>query len=110
MGYDWAERFDDAAAAQLASDPAAILKLAEHPDYANAVPTPVHFIPLLYLAGMAAEEQATVDPVLRSYSMGGISMTSYGIGVDVGLLDRLPDKAKGAARVPGVVPAMETNI
>lgn len=110
MGYNWAERFDDAAAAQMANDPAAILKLAEHPDYAKAVPTPDHFIPLLYLAGMASEEQAAVDPVLRGYSMGGISMTSYGIGVDAGLLTRLPDEAEGAARVPGGVPAVETNI
>lgn len=110
MGYDWAQRFDEAAMAQLAADPAAVLKLAEHPDYARAVPTPDHFIPLLYLAGMAAEEQLAAEPVLQGYSMGGISMTSYGIGMTAATLNRVPDEADGAARVPGDLPAVETNI
>src|SRR5690606_30425744 len=51
--FDWAERFDEATIEQLAADPGGILKLTEHPDYDQAVPTPDHFIPLLYLAGMA---------------------------------------------------------
>src|SRR5690606_15048044 len=33
LAYDWAERFDDAAAAQLAEAPGEVLRLAEHPDY-----------------------------------------------------------------------------
>src|SRR3954470_20067492 len=37
--FDWAERFDEAAVAQLAAAPGDVLKLAEHPDYALAVPT-----------------------------------------------------------------------
>ena len=45
--FDWAERFDDAAAELLARDPAGILQLADHPDYALAAPTPDHFIPLI---------------------------------------------------------------
>ena len=40
LGYDWAERFDDAAVAQMTSDPDDAMKLAEHPDYQMAVPTP----------------------------------------------------------------------
>ncbi len=38
--FDWAERFGDAVAAQLADAPGDILKLCEHPDYARPVPTP----------------------------------------------------------------------
>src|SRR5690606_18238049 len=53
LAYDWAERFDDAAAEQIARAPGEVLRLAEHPDYGQAVPTPDHFIPLLYLAGIA---------------------------------------------------------
>ena len=41
--------------------------LTEHPDYALAVPTPDHFIPLLYLAGLAAAEGAAASPLLREY-------------------------------------------
>src|SRR6478609_2251237 len=45
--FDWAERFDDAVVQQLADDPYRILSVTSHPDYASAVPTPDHFIPLL---------------------------------------------------------------
>lgn len=105
LGFDWAQRFDDAVGAQLADDPAAILKLAEHPDYAKAVPTPDHFIPMLYLAGMAAEEDVALDPMLRGYSMGAISMTSYGLGAHPDLVGHPMD----AARVPPDMPPDQTN-
>jgi 4,5-DOPA dioxygenase extradiol len=45
--FDWAQRFDDAVVEQLAREPGEILRAAEHPDFALAVPTPDHFIPLL---------------------------------------------------------------
>ncbi len=53
-GEDWVHRFDDAAAALLADRPADLASLAEHPDYRAAVPTPDHFLPLYYIAGLAA--------------------------------------------------------
>ena len=104
--FDWAERFDEAVVEQLAKDPADILKVQEHPDYALAVPTPDHFIPLLYLAGLAAESGAGVEPLVRGYAMGSISMTCYGIGLGNGH----PDEATGAATLPEDVPADQTNI
>lgn len=79
--FDWAERFDDAVAAQLAQAPGDILKLMQHPDYALAVPTPDHFIPLLYIAALAAAEGVAAEALLRGYSLGSISMSSYGVGV-----------------------------
>ena len=80
--FDWAQRFDDAVVEQLASDPGGILKVAGHPDYDLAVPTPDHFIPLLYLAGLAAAGEGAAKPLVRGYAMGSISMTCYGVGVD----------------------------
>src|SRR5690606_19169598 len=56
-GHDWGTRFDQAAIAQLAEGPAQALKLLDHPDYPVAVPTPEHFIPVLYIAGLAAAEE-----------------------------------------------------
>ncbi len=106
--FDWAERFDDSVVEQLRRNPADILKVTEHADYALAVPTPDHFIPMLYLAGLAAESGARVEALVRGYAMGSISMTCYGVGFDVG--SGPADEASGAAALPGNVPADQTNI
>jgi 4,5-DOPA dioxygenase extradiol len=104
--FDWAERFDEAAAAQLAAAPGDVLRLAEHPDYALAVPTPDHFIPLLYLAGLAEASGEAVEPLVRGHAMGSISMACYGIGLPaVPLRD-----AEGAATLPPHVPPEQTNM
>jgi len=104
-GFDWARRFDDAVLRQLADAPADILKVAEHPDYELAVPTPDHFIPLLYLAGLAAAEGG-VRPLIQGYALGSLSMTCYGMGTD----EIACRQAEGAARLPPGVPADQTNI
>ena len=104
--FDWAERFDDAAAAQLTADPAGILKLVEHPDYSLAVPTPDHFIPLLYLAGLAAAGEGIAEPLVRGYAMGSISMTCYRAGI----VTDLATQRDGAAGLPPDVPPDQTNI
>jgi len=75
-GFDWACRFDDAAEELLTSNPADVLKLLEHPDYRMAVPTPDHFIPLLYTAGIAAES-GPLHAFAKGMAVGSISMTSY---------------------------------
>lgn len=105
MAFDWAERFDDAALELMAGDPGAILKLAEHPDYALAVPTPDHFIPLLYAAGLAAAGEGQAEALLRGYSMGSLSMTCYGVGTDV----RLDEHGAAAAPIPRTPPPEQTN-
>jgi 4,5-DOPA dioxygenase extradiol len=74
-GFDWAARFDDAARELLTSAPADVLKLREHPDFDQAVPTADHFIPMLYFAGLAGAIPATV--LIQGYTYGSLSMTSY---------------------------------
>lgn len=103
--FDWNERFDDAVVEQLQEDPGGILKTAEHSDYHLAVPTPDHFIPLLYMAGVAAASGEPIKPLLRGYSMGSLSMASYGIG-----LDWQCNEGEGAATLPSDVPADQANI
>jgi 4,5-DOPA dioxygenase extradiol len=102
--FDWAERFDDAVVQQLRNEPGAILKIAEHPDYQLAVPTPDHFIPMLYIAGVAAAAGEAMEPLIRGYSMGSLSMTCYGIGTDLRCKEE-----EGAATLPANVPAEQTN-
>ena len=106
LAYDWAERFDDAAVAQLSQDPGEVLRLQAHPDYALAVPTPDHFAPLLYIAGLASAEGTSLDPLIRGYAMGSISMTCYGLGAEV----ELRKDPTCAAQLPAGVPPEQTNM
>ena len=103
--FDWAERFDDTVVERLANNPGEILKVADHPDYLLAVPTPDHFIPLLYIAGLAAQSRETMEPLIRGYAMGSLSMTCYGVGAKLAC-----HSEEGAASIPDDVPADQTNI
>lgn len=106
LAYDWAERFDDAVVEQLARAPGDVLRVCDHPDYDLAVPTPDHFIPMLYLAGLAAADEAKPEALVRGYSMGSISMTCYGLGAEM----ELRKNATCAARLPTGVPPDQTNM
>ncbi len=79
-GFDWATRFDNDVAEILTSDPSSILRVCKHRDFAAAVPTPDHFIPMLYLAGLASAAGTTADVLVDGYTNGSLSMTSYTIG------------------------------
>jgi 4,5-DOPA dioxygenase extradiol len=103
-GFDWAQRFDDAVVDRLAHDPRDILSVTSHPDYARAVPTPEHFIPLLYVAGLATSSDKPCA-ILRGYAMGSLSMTCYAVGADFLSVTN----GTGAAPLPQGVPADETN-
>ncbi|WP_460459085.1 4,5-DOPA-extradiol-dioxygenase [Angustibacter peucedani] len=83
-GYDWAQRFDEAAKERMLTDPLDFASLDAHADYAHAVPTPDHFIPALYLAGLAdAAGQASDTRVLvDGYTYGSLSMTAYTLGLE----------------------------
>jgi 4,5-DOPA dioxygenase extradiol len=80
-GFDWARRFDTAARRALVETPGDVLRLAEHADYPLAVPTPDHFIPLVYFAGLAAAAYDAGGPrpdvLVDGYANGSLSMTCY---------------------------------
>ncbi|MCV7160587.1 4,5-DOPA-extradiol-dioxygenase [Mycolicibacterium brisbanense] len=78
-GYDWAQRFDDAAREQVLDDPAEILTLDAHRDYPLAVPTPDHFIPFLYFAGLASAATTSAEVLISGYTFGSLSMTAYAL-------------------------------
>jgi 4,5-DOPA dioxygenase extradiol len=104
--FDWTRRFDDAARDLLVRDPAALPSLASHPDHGSAVPTPDHFIPALYLAGLAAATGRPLSTLVDGYAMGSLSMTSYTLGVD-----ELPPVVgdEPAPPLPEDVPGESTN-
>ena len=81
QGYDWAQRFDEDAKERMLTDPTEFTTLDAHPDYRSAVPTPDHFIPALYLAGLAgAAEDERTHVLVDGYAYGSLSMTAYVLG------------------------------
>jgi 4,5-DOPA dioxygenase extradiol len=81
-GFDWAERFDEYAKERMLQDPTEVARLDGHADFRKAVPTPDHFIPLLYLAGLAGRENRPADVLIDGYAYGAISMTAYTLDLD----------------------------
>ncbi len=75
--YDWAQAFDEEAERIMTTAPGEILSLFEHPAYPLASPTPDHFLPLLYLAGLAVAAGTTCEKLIGGYALGSLSMTSY---------------------------------
>ncbi len=78
-GEPWAVAFDDAAREVFTTNPGDAASLAEHPHFRAAAPTPDHFIPFLYTAGLAAAAGTTLRPYNAGCAMGSLSMTSYAL-------------------------------
>ena len=108
-GFDWAERFDTAARELMVGSPGDVVGLTAQADYPNAVPTPDHFIPLLYVAGVAAAAGTTADVLVDGYTYGSLSMTAYTVGSSA------PEPVHGTSSAgaipdPAIAPADDTNI
>jgi 4,5-DOPA dioxygenase extradiol len=109
LAFDWGERFDGAVKDIMTRRPGAVLEAGAHPDFGESVPTPEHFLPLLYLAGLCDAAGSAADAFLEGCTMGSISMTSYVLqgprpAAAPGLRDggaALPD--------PRIVPSDDTN-
>lgn len=109
-GFDWARRFDEEARAVMTGAPGEVLGLHSHRDYAAAVPTPDHFIPLLYVAGLAAAAGRPAQTLVEGYAYGSLSMTAYTL--DAACPETPAGAAEAAAPIPDpdVVPTDDTNI
>jgi 4,5-DOPA dioxygenase extradiol len=105
-GYDWAHRFDDGARELMLGCPGNVASLDAHRDFTRAVPTPDHFLPLLYLAGLA-DAGGDTDVLVDGYAYGSLSMTAYTLDLSCATADDGPD---AAADLPADVPADHSNI
>jgi 4,5-DOPA dioxygenase extradiol len=106
-GYDWAQRFDEDAKDRMLTDPTELATLDGHRDFAHAVPTPDHFIPALYLAGLAGAAQHPDTRVLvDGYAYGSLSMTAYTLGMQSPPIT----SAGGSSQPPPDLPPDGSNI
>jgi 4,5-DOPA dioxygenase extradiol len=109
LGFDWAHRFNDAARELLTDKPGDLPMLQDHDDYARSAPTAEHFVPLLYVAGLAAAAGRPLETLIDGCAFGSVSMAAYTLDVkcpvlhgDVRPSAPLPD--------PALVPPESTNV
>jgi 4,5-DOPA dioxygenase extradiol len=109
LAFDWARRFDDDARAVLTGQPGEAARLQAHADYARSAPTPDHFIPLLYLAGLAAAANRPLDLLIDGFAFGSISMAAYTLDAPRPAERRDPRPSAGLPD-PSVVPPEDANV
>ena len=104
--FDWARRFDERARELMLERPEEIPSLVADRDFGLAVPTPDHFLPLLYIAGLAAASGRPARTLVEGYAYGSLSMTSYQLDA------RCPEAADGAGAAPlqTALPPEDANV
>ncbi|HEY0879124.1 MAG TPA: 4,5-DOPA dioxygenase extradiol [Zeimonas sp.] len=107
--YDWAARFDAEVKTIMTTDPGRLASIATHRDYAQSVPTPEHFLPLLYLAGLCDEAKEPARTFVEGGSMGSITMTGYLVGA-LDLRHTKVDADGAEVPNPASVPPEQTNL
>lgn len=105
--FDWSRRFDEAARGLMLERPHEVPSLASHPDFRMAVPTPDHFLPLLYVAGLASAAARPAKALVDGYAYGSLSMTAYTLDARC---PEQPDDGAGAAPLATRLPPEAANV
>lgn len=111
-GFAWARRFDEAARHIMHDSPEDIARLTEGDDAKAAMPTPDHFLPLAYVAGLSAAAGSPSLAFAEGYAYGSLSMTCYALGTSAPP-EVSYEAAAGEQRSPlrpSMAPADETNL
>ena len=95
----------------MTTTPASLTSIVHHPDYAAAVPTPDHFLPLLYIAGLAQAAGTGAEILTAGYALGSLSMTAYGLDAAAPPTSAATAAGSGAHLPdPETVPPDDTNL
>lgn len=106
-GFDWADRFDASVREIMTTAPERLVSVQGLPDYARAVPTPEHFLPLAYVAGLCEAAGEVAQPFAEGRVFGSLSMTSYTLGMQA---PSSHSSSAGTQSLPGQVPPEQTNL
>jgi 4,5-DOPA dioxygenase extradiol len=108
LGFDWTRRFDDAARAVLSEKPSDAPGLQAHPDFERSSPTPEHFLPLLYIAGLASAAGRPLEVLVDGYAFGSLSMASYTL--DAKYPPQKDTRPSAGLPDPAIVPPEDANM
>lgn len=106
--FEWADRFDRAVKSVMTSDAASLSQVTRHADFPLAVPTPEHFLPLAYFAGLCKAAGESPSVFAEGGTRGSLTMTSYVLGT---VPAASAPASAGAAAMPDprAVPPEQTN-
>lgn len=106
--FDWADGFDSQVKAIMTARPASLGEIGAHSAYTRAVPTPEHFLPLAYLAGLAAADGSATQVLIDGGVMGALTMSSYVLG-DAAVGAPASQGGTRSMSMPPDVPPEQTN-
>ena len=76
-GFDWAHQFDEDVRRIVTTSPANLSLVQQHGLFKRVAPTPEHFMPLLYVAGISSATGKPLYSFAEGCAFGSLSMTSY---------------------------------
>ena len=106
-GFDWADRFDLRVREVMTVAPRDLPTVMSSAEYALAVPTQEHFLPLAYLAGLCETCGEVANPFAEGRALGSLSMTSYVLGMHTAAHSK---EAADSQTLPDHVPPEQTNM
>jgi 4,5-DOPA dioxygenase extradiol len=93
----------------MTSDPRDLHSVEQHPDYAASVPTPDHFLPIAYLAGLCSAGGEVATVFVEGGTLGSITRTSYVVGAPPQPAPASAASGQGMPN-PATVPPEQTNL
>lgn len=106
--FDWADDFDKQVQLIMTERPHELLNIVDHPAYSLAVPTPEHFLPLPYVAGLAAADGRPAKVLVEGGVMGALTMTSFVLGYDP-IETPASEEGGRSMSMPSDIPPEDTN-
>ncbi|AXK72173.1 4,5-DOPA dioxygenase extradiol [Lysobacter sp. TY2-98] len=106
-GFDWARRFNEKAIDLATSRPGDVASLTTDAAFLQVAPTPEHFLPFVYIAGVSAQAGRPLEVLIDGYAYGSLSMTCF--TVDGPPTAALGDE-EGAPPVGSTAPGESTNM
>lgn len=62
--------------------PEGLSSITDHPAFPMAAPTPEHFLPLAYVAGLSSAAEQAAGLLVEGGTLGSLTMTSYVLGCE----------------------------
>lgn len=106
--FDWADDFDKQVKLIMTERPHELLNIVDHLAYSLAVPTPEHFLPLPYVAGLAAADGHPAKVLVEGGVMGALTMTSFVLGYDPIVTPSSEEGGRSMSK-PSDIPPEDTN-